>query len=219
MAKGWRTRTLGSDDRANGGDRGLDNMANLLTRREHSRIIESRRTKTYDGAQQRQQTALGLVQLFLRFGLDVERSLARHLVGRRIDLDFVLGHNLLHDFTECRGLAVLASIGKVHGRQVEGIDEDGGLGNGLNPGASAPGGGSGSLGRGGGSERGESDLGVRIDGCRPLLLLLGSRSRFDQGREWIRSSLELVASLIGLYRLDVVGSEIANLNVLEGQMR
>ncbi len=47
----------------------------------------------------------------------MKRSLASLLVGGSFDLDFVICHNLLHDFTECSGFAVSAGRRKVDRRQ------------------------------------------------------------------------------------------------------
>lgn len=49
----------------------------------------------------------------------MERSLASLLVGGSFDLDFVICHNLLHDFTECSGFAISACRRKVDRRQGE----------------------------------------------------------------------------------------------------
>jgi hypothetical protein len=49
----------------------------------------------------------------------MKRSLASLLVGGSFDLDFVICHNLLHDFTECSGFAISACRRKVDCRQGE----------------------------------------------------------------------------------------------------
>ncbi len=47
----------------------------------------------------------------------MKRSLASLLVGGSFDLDFVICHNLLHDFTESSGFAISAGRRKVDRRQ------------------------------------------------------------------------------------------------------
>jgi hypothetical protein len=49
----------------------------------------------------------------------MKRSLASPLVGGSFDLDFVICHNLLHDFTECSGFAISACRRKVDRGQGE----------------------------------------------------------------------------------------------------
>jgi hypothetical protein len=46
-------------------------------------------------------------------------SLASLLVGGSLNLDFVICHNLLHDFTKCDGFAISACRRKVDRRQGE----------------------------------------------------------------------------------------------------
>lgn len=65
--------------------------------------------RTYDGAEERAETALGLVEILLMVCFQVERSLARLLIRRRLELNLVLNGNLLHDLTERRRLAALTS--------------------------------------------------------------------------------------------------------------
>jgi len=73
----------------------------------------------YQRAQRRQKTTLALLEFLPRLRLEMERGLASLLVGGSFDLDFVICHNLFHDFTECSGSAISACRRKVDRRQGE----------------------------------------------------------------------------------------------------
>ena len=86
------------------------------------------REETYDGAEEREQAALCLVQLLPGICLEVKGRLARTLVRGRVELDLVLCHDLSRDISKRGRLAVLARGGEVDGREHEGVRDDGLLG-------------------------------------------------------------------------------------------
>ena len=53
--------------------------------------------KAHNRAKKSQKTALGFVQVFLRFCLEMESGLPGPLICTGFDLDLVLGHNLPHN--------------------------------------------------------------------------------------------------------------------------
>lgn len=155
---------------------------------------------THDRAESREERAFSLVQILLRFGLHVERSLVETLIGGRIDLDLgELGHDMLDNFTQRGGLSILSSRRGVDVAQLEGVRENRGLGDGLD---------TRSVGRAPGrlrcscssrrrGQRRECDFRVSVEG-------LCSRGRIGAGAgrcsirirgEGVRGSLELVSPL------------------------
>jgi hypothetical protein len=72
-----------------------------------------------NGAKSCQQVTLSLLELLLRIRLEMKRGLAGLLVGGSFDPDLVICHNLLHDLTKSRRLAISTCRGKVDRRQSE----------------------------------------------------------------------------------------------------
>ena len=157
---------------------------------------------TYDGAEQREEAALGLVELLPGVGFEVERGLARLLVRGRVQLDLVVGHDLLRDVAQRRRLAVLAAGGEVDGREHERVRHLGLLRRrGLDARACvrAPRRRGGSLGRLRGWREGrEGLLRVGVDGAVGRRATgLGDRGVVDKAGERVRCALELVPPLAG----------------------
>lgn len=87
---------------------------------------------TYDRAKERNQAPLSLLEFLLRVRLEMERSLLSPLVRRRLNLNLELVHDLLHDITKSRRLAIPSGRGKVDRGESEGLGrlsvlDDGGL--------------------------------------------------------------------------------------------
>jgi hypothetical protein len=81
----------------------------------------------YNWAQKCQKTALGFVQLFLRFCLEMESGLTGPLICAGLDLDLVFRHNLPHNIAESRRLAVFTSMRKIDRTQSERVHKNGDL--------------------------------------------------------------------------------------------
>lgn len=109
--------TFGTNDDRDQRHRSVDDERNLYSTLSNMGKAGSKSGKAYDGAEQRKEAPLCLVEFLLGLGFDVEGSLANFLVCRSFNLDLVLGIDLPNDFTESGGLSVLAS-----GREVDSWD-------------------------------------------------------------------------------------------------
>lgn len=161
------------------------------------------REETYDGAEEREQASLGLVQLLLGVSLEEECRLARLLVRGRVEPDLVLRLDLFDDLAEGRGLAVLADGGGIDRGEDECVRDERLLGRRkLDAGASvrSPCGGDGLVAcLGSGGEGREGLVGLGVDTV--VAIAVGRRSAsfdggvFDEAGERVRSTFEFVPLL------------------------
>lgn len=92
--------------------------------RSSSKSSPQREIDAHHRAEASEQGSLGLLEFLPVLGLEIERGLARALVGASLDLDaLVLRHDALQDLAECRGLAILASRAQVDRAECEAVSD------------------------------------------------------------------------------------------------
>lgn len=115
----------------------------------------------------------------------MKRGLASLLVGGSFDLDFVICHDLLHDFTECSGFAISACRRKVDRRQGERLCHLRGLRCETRASGGTPSRGDGLVNGDGRRSKGwKCILRVSIKGCRVLWLKDSDGNGLRRERVW-----------------------------------
>lgn len=103
--------TFGANNRGNGGSGSIDSKCDLQNMNIGECKEPNYQKSTYDGTQQSNKLAFGLVHFPLRLAFDDERGLTGFPLRGGLDLDLEFDHSGLHNFAQGPRFAIFATMG------------------------------------------------------------------------------------------------------------